>query len=85
MAVNKDKAAQAEAGSKTDTQSKAKTEPVRQTEPVYSATELAANANTLFGVRTECAVAALRTVGITDCTVSKAREIVRTFMKKEVS
>lgn len=80
----KEKTAQAEAGSKTDTQPKAKAEPVKQTEPVYSVTELAANANTLFGVRTECAVAALRTAGITGCTVSKAKEIIRTFMKKEV-
>lgn len=78
---------------KTSAESADKTEPVsqpkaksefKQTEPVYSSVELSANANILFGVRTECAVAALKTAGITECTVSKAKGIVQSFMKKEV-
>ena len=46
--------------------------------------ELSANAGKLFGVRTECAAAALKAAGIKECTVSKAGETVKTFMKKEV-
>lgn len=55
-----------------------------QAESVYTAEELAANAGKLFGVRTECAAAALKAAGIKECTVSKAGETVKTFMKKEV-
>ena len=55
-----------------------------QADSVYTAEELAANAGKLFGVRTECAAAALKAAGIKECTVSKAGETVNTFMKKEV-
>lgn len=56
----------------------------KQVESVYSATEIADNALTLFKVRKECVVAALRAAGITTCSVSQAKEIVEAFMKKEV-
>ncbi len=55
-----------------------------QTESVYTAEELAENARSLFGVRTECVAAALKVAGIKECTVSKTKEIVEAFMKKEV-
>ena len=51
-----------------------------QAESVYTAEELADNAGNLFGVRTECVAAALKVAG----TVSKTKEIVEEFMKKEV-
>lgn len=53
-------------------------------ESVYTAEELAENAGNLFSVRTECVAAALKVAGIKECTVSKANEIVESFMKKEV-
>lgn len=53
-------------------------------EPVYSAREFADNAKQLFGVRRECVAAALKSAGISSCTVSKAKEVVNIFMKKEV-
>lgn len=55
-----------------------------QTESVYKAEELAENAKNLFGLRTECVAAALKVAGIKECTVSEAKGIVETFMKKEV-
>lgn len=55
-----------------------------QAESVYTAEELADNAGNLFGVRTECVAAALKVAGIKECTVSKTKEIVEAFMKKEV-
>lgn len=56
----------------------------KEVEPVYSAGEFADNAKQLFGVRRECVVAALKSAGISSCTVSKAKETVNAFMKKEV-
>lgn len=53
-------------------------------ESVYTADELAGNAVQLFGVMPECAIVALKMAGITSCTVSQAKELVRAFMKKEV-
>jgi hypothetical protein len=53
-------------------------------EPIYSVREFADNAKQLFGVRRECVVAALKSAGISSCTVSKAKETVNAFMKKEV-
>lgn len=55
-----------------------------QTESVYTAEELAENARSLFGVRTECVAAALKVAGIKECTVSETKGIVEAFMKKEV-
>lgn len=61
-----------------------KPEPAKKTESIYTAEELAENARSLFGVRTECVAAALKVAGIKECTVSKTKEIVEAFMKKEV-
>jgi hypothetical protein len=80
MAVSKEKAAVEQTAAE---KAVAKAAPV-QAESVYTAEELAANAGKLFGVRTECAAAALKAAGIKECTVSKAGETVKTFMKKEV-
>ncbi len=56
----------------------------KEHESLYTIEELSANAKQLFGVRTECVVAALKAVGIKECTVFKAKEIISKFMKKEV-
>ena len=53
-------------------------------EPVYSVSELATNAKKIFGTRQECVLAALKTAGKSECTVSEAKENVETFLKKEV-
>ena len=53
-------------------------------EPVYTAAELSENAQVLFGVRKECAAAALKAAGLTECTVSTAEKFVREFMKRKV-
>lgn len=50
----------------------------------YTAEELAISAKELFDAPKECAAAALRAAGITQCTVSKAKKIVDEFLKKEV-
>ncbi len=55
-----------------------------QTESVYTLEELSGSARQLFGVREECIVAALKAVNITECTVSKAKEIIENFISKEV-
>lgn len=81
MATAKEKTTTAEATEAEKVTTKAA--PV-QVESVYTAEELATNAGKLFGVRTECAAAALKAAGIKECTVSKAGETVKTFMKKEV-
>lgn len=81
MATAKEKTTTAEATEAEKVTTKAA--PV-QVESVYTAEELAANAGKLFGVRTECAAAALKAAGIKECTVSKAGETVKIFMKKEV-
>lgn len=81
MATAKEKTTTAEATEAEKVTTKAA--PV-QVESVYTAEDLAANAGKLFGVRTECAAAALKAASIKECTVSKAGETVKTFMKKEV-
>ncbi len=53
-------------------------------ESVYPMEELAANAGRVFGTRQECVMVALRAAGTTEYTVSKAKEIVGSFLKKEV-
>lgn len=80
MAVSKEKTAVEQTVAE---KAVAKAAPV-QAESVYTAEELSANAGKLFGVRTECAAAALKAAGIKECTISKAGETVKTFMKKEV-
>ena len=53
-------------------------------ESVYPASELAANAKKVFGTRQECVAAALKAARKTECTVTEAKEIVGTFLKREV-
>lgn len=72
-----------ESGAAEREKTKAKAAP-KQKESVYTAVEFAENARTLFGVRKECVEAALRAAEIESCTVSKAREIVEAFRRKEV-
>lgn len=65
-------------------QSIKQTEAVKPIESVYTVEELSANAESLFGVRTECAIAALKAAAIKSCTISKAKEIIKKFMEMEV-
>lgn len=60
------------------------TELMKQVESVYTVEELSANAEQLFDVRTECAIAALKAANIKECTISKAKEMIKKFMEKEV-
>ena len=60
------------------------TESMKQVESVYTIEELSANARQLFDVRTECVIAALKAAAIKACTVSKAKEMIKKFMDKEV-
>lgn len=53
-------------------------------EAVYTVEEFAENAKSVFGTRKECVTAALKNSGITACGVSRAKEAVEAFMKKEV-
>jgi len=57
-----------------------------ETESVYSVEELAESSIKVFGlkVRSECVVAAFKSIGKDSATVNEAKEIVATFMKKEV-
>ena len=58
-------------------------EPKAPAESEYTIEELADGAGNIFKVQREC-VAALKVAGVTTCTVSKAKELVGAFMKKEV-
>lgn len=85
MAAAKEKTTTADIGTKAEaTEIQGKPESAKQTESVYIAEELATNAVHLFGVRAECVVAALKAAGIKECTISKTKEIVKTFMGKEI-
>lgn len=53
-------------------------------ESIYTAKELSDNAKILFHTRKECVMAALKEVGISSCTVSQAKNIVKKFIEKEV-
>ena len=53
-------------------------------ESVYTVSELAGNARSVFGTMQECVVAALKTDGKAEYTVSEAKEIVSKFLQKEV-
>lgn len=59
-------------------------EPKAPAESEYTIEELADGAGNIFNTRRECVVAALKVAGVTTCTVSKAKELVGAFMKKEV-
>lgn len=90
--IAKEKTITAEIGSKAEKErTEVKTKPesvkiesVKQTESIYTVEELSANARQLFDVRTECVIAALKAADIKTCTVSKAKEIIKKFMDKEV-
>jgi len=60
-------------------------EPIIQ-EPEYTAEELAAASEKVFGkkVMPECVLAAFRVAGITKATKTQAAKIVKDFMTKEV-
>jgi hypothetical protein len=60
-------------------------EPIVQ-EPEYTAEELAAASEKVFGkkVMPECVLAAFRVAGITKATKTQAAKIVKDFMTKEV-
>lgn len=53
-------------------------------EAIYSADEFAKNSKALFGTSRECVVAAFRNAGISKCSVPKAKETVRAFLRTEV-
>lgn len=53
-------------------------------ESEYTIEELADGAGNIFNTRRECVIAALKVAGVTTCTVSKAKELVDAFLKKEV-
>lgn len=61
-------------------------EPMTILEPEYTAEELAAASEKVFGkkVLPECVIAAFRVAGIKKATKTKAAEIVNKFMTKEV-
>ncbi|MCI8371496.1 MAG: hypothetical protein HFI75_03705 [Lachnospiraceae bacterium] len=56
----------------------------KQTESEYSVQEFAEGAETIFQVKKECVIAALKAADITSCTISQAKDVVQKFMKKEV-
>ena len=58
--------------------------PPKQKESMYTLEEFVANADELFGVRPECVFAALKQIGIQECTKAKAAEIVKAFRGREV-
>lgn len=53
-------------------------------ESVYTVSELAGNARKVFGTMQECVVAALKSDGKAEYTVSEAKKIVSAFLQKEV-
>lgn len=88
--------ARAKAESTADVVEEQKTNAVEDTAPVkaekvkapaeseYTIEELVDGAGNIFNTRRECVVAALKVAGVTMCTVSKAKELVDAFLKKEV-
>ncbi len=57
---------------------------ITQEESIYTNEELANHANTLFHISSDCVIAALKSAHIKECTISKAREIVNVFQRKEI-
>ncbi len=66
------------------TEAKTKDETANQEDSIYTVEELAENSTYLFSVRAECVVAALKDASIKECTVSKADEVIKSFMRKEI-
>lgn len=58
---------------------------VTPAESVYSAEELAQNAQALFGVHIDIATAALRLKGVKEATVAEAKAIVKVFAERKVN
>ena len=67
-----------------ETKAEKKPEKKAPAESVYTVSELAGNARSVFGTMQECVVAALKTDGKAEYTVSEAKEIVRKFLQKKV-
>lgn len=61
-----------------------KTTQTKTVEAEYTAAELANNAESVFKTRKECVAAALKAAKVTKTTVSNAKKIVESFLKKEV-
>lgn len=68
-----------------ETKAEKKPEKKAPAESVYTVSELAGNARSVFGTMQECVVAALKTDGKAEYTVSEAKEIVSKFLQKEVN
>lgn len=68
----------------SETKSETKNVISKQAESIYTIDELSTNAKHLFGVQAECVIAALKVADIKECTVSKAKEVVENFMRREV-
>lgn len=56
----------------------------KKVESMYTAAELAAAAQSVFGVMPECVTAALARAGREKTTISEAKKIIKNFMDKEV-
>lgn len=71
-----------------ETASKTTQEPVVENpikEPEYEAKEIAQNARSLFGYSPDLATAALRMENIQNCTLSKAKSIIKAFAERKVN
>jgi len=67
------------------TMAEKKTQEVQQpVEEVYEAAEIAKNAPRLFGYSVDIAKAALDFAGITSCTLTKAKEVIKAFAERKV-
>lgn len=53
-------------------------------EPIYEATEIAANAPSLFGHSVDIATAALDYNHLTKCTLNKAKQVIKEFAERKV-
>ena len=63
---------------------KTRKEQENKQESIYTAKEFANNARKLFDTRSECVAAALKSAKKESCSISEAKEIIKTFMKKEI-
>lgn len=59
--------------------------PVVPEEPTYEASEIAANAQHLFGYSTDIATAALAFNRVERCTLEKARSTIKSFAERKVN
>lgn len=56
----------------------------KQKESLYTAAELAADAETIFNTTPECVLAALKEKGLGECTKREAEETVKAFRERTV-